>query len=149
MKVLEPTNRAALSVVEVASLCHLSVSRFHALVRLGVFPKAVRSSDGRRAHYPSDLVKRCCEIRATGIGENGSITLFNRPAKRKSASSPKPAQQQPINAELNDSLAELGVIADQQAVVSALNALFPGGIIGVEPSEVTRKVFLFLQRNRR
>jgi hypothetical protein len=149
MKVLEPTNRAALSVVEVASLCHLSVSRFHALVRRGIFPKAVRCSDGGRPHYPSDLVKRCIEIRATGIGENGSVALFNRPAKRRSANSPKPAQQQPINAELIDSLAELGVIADQQAVVSALNALFPGGIIGVEPSEVTRKVFLFLQRNRR
>lgn len=149
MKVLEPTNRAALSVVEVASLCHLSVSRFHALVRLGVFPKAIRSGDGRRAHYPSELVKRCIEIRATGIADNGSIQLFNRPAKRRNTSGSKPQQQEPIHIELIDSLAELGVIADQQAVVSALNALFPSGIIGVEPSEVTRKVFLFLQRNRR
>lgn len=149
MKVLEPTNRAALSAVEVASLCHLSVSRFHALVRRGIFPKAVRSSNGGRPHYPNELVKRCCEIRASGIGDNGSVHLFNRPTKRKKENASKSSQTTSIHSELIDSLAELGVIADPQAVVSALNALFPSGTIGVEPAEITRKVFLFLQRNRR
>jgi hypothetical protein len=149
MKVLDPTYRAALSSVEVAALCHLSVSRFHALVRRGIFPKAVRSSDGGRPHYPNELVKRCCEIRASGIGDNGTVHLFNRPTKRKRGNGSKSTQSSPLHSELIGSLAELGVIADQQAVVSALNALFPSGAIGVEPAEITRKVFLFLQRNRR
>lgn len=149
MKVLEPTNRAALSAVEVAALCHLSVSRFHALVRRGIFPKAVRSSDGGRSHYPSELVKRCCEIRATGIADNGSVHLFNRPTKRKRGNASKSTQHQPMYAELIDSLAKLKVFADQQTVETALNALFPSGIVGVEPAEITRKVFMFLQSNRR
>jgi len=149
MKLLELTNRAALSTVEVAGLCHLSVSRFHSLVRLGIFPRAVRPGDGRRPHYPSDLVKRCIEIRTTGIGDNGSIALFNRPSKRRNTSRPKLQQQEPIHIELIDSLAGLGVVVDQQAVVSALNTVFPSGTSGVEQSEVTRRIFLFLQKNRR
>src|SRR5262245_17249467 len=84
MNVQEPTKKAALSVVEVAALCLLSPSRFHALVRQGVFPKAVKAGQGRRPHYTHELVQRCVEIRSTGIGENGEITLFNRPPKKKS-----------------------------------------------------------------
>ena len=150
MNVQEPTKKAALSVVEVASLCLLSPSRFHSLVRQGVFPKAVKASQGRRPHYTHELVQRCVEIRSTGIGENGQITLFNRPAKKKNDR--KRVAIIPANSEHNaliDALQGLGLSVTGEAVAAAVRNVFPDGISGVEESEITRKVFLFLKGNRR
>jgi len=150
MNVQEPTKKAALSVVEVASLCLLSPSRFHALVRQGVFPKAVKAGQGRRPHYSHELVQRCIEIRSTGIGENGQITLFNRPAKKKPDR--KRAAITPVTSEhdgLIEALQGLGLSVTAEAVALAVRNVFPDGISGVEESEITRKVFLFLKGNRR
>ncbi len=150
MNVQEPTKKAALSVVEVAALCLLSPSRFHALVRQGVFPKAIRTGQGRRPHYPHELVQRCIDIRSTGIGENGQIQLFNRPAKKRSDRK-RPAIT-PVNSEhdgLIDALQGLGLSVTGEAVAVAVRNVFPDGSSGVEESEIIRKVFLFLRGNRR
>ena len=150
MNVQEPTKKAALSVVEVASLCLLSPSRFHALVRQGVFPKAVKAGQGRRPHYTHEIVQRCVEIRSTGIGENGQVTLFNRPAKKKADR--KRTAITPLIAEhegLIDALQELGLSVTGEAFAAAVRNVFPDGISSVEQSEIIRKVFVFLQRNRR
>ena len=150
MNVQEPTKKAALSVVEVASLCLLSPSRFHALCRQGVFPKPVKACQGRRPHYTHELVQRCVEIRSTGIGENGQITLFNRPPKKKADR--KRAAITPATSEhdgLIEALQGLGLSVTGEAVAGAVRNVFPDGISGVEDSEITRKVFLFLKGNRR
>lgn len=68
---------AALSVSDMAARCGLSRSRFHVLVRAGVFPEPRRAA-GRRPHYPPDLIQRCLEVRRTGVGANGTIVMFNR-----------------------------------------------------------------------
>ena len=150
MNVHEPTKKAALSVVEVAALCLLSPSRFHALVRQGVFPKAVKAGQGRRPHYTRELVQRCVEIRSTGIGENGEITLFNRPPKKKAGC--KRTANPVANSEhdgLIEALHGLGLSVSCEAVAAAVQNVFPGGTSGLEESEVIRKVFVFLQRNRK
>lgn len=150
MNVQEPTKKAALSVVEVASLCLLSPSRFHALVRQGVFPKAVKAGLGRRPHYTHELVQRCVEIRSTGIGVNGQITLFNRPAKKKADRKRTPITPATSeHDELLEALQGLGLSVTGEAVAAAVHNVFPDGISGAEASEITRKVFLFLKGNRR
>jgi predicted DNA-binding transcriptional regulator AlpA len=150
MNVQEPTRKAALSVVEVASLCLLSPSRFHALVRQGVFPKAVKAGQGRRPHYTHELVQRCVEIRSTGIGENGQITLFNRPPKKK-ADRKRATITPAVSAHeaLIDALQGLGLSATDEAVAAAVRNVFPTGTSSVEDSEIIRKVFLFLKGNRK
>ncbi|VTR95791.1 unnamed protein product [Gemmata massiliana] len=42
----------------------------------GVFPPPTRTP-GRRPHYPAGLIRRCLDIRRTGVGENG-VVMFNR-----------------------------------------------------------------------
>lgn len=150
MKLLEPSQRAALSVVEVASLCLLSPSRFHALVRQGVFPSAITVDQGRRPYYSHELVQRCVEIRSTGIGENGRITLFNRPAKKrghckKQAITPATSEHDGLITALQG----LGLSVTGEAVAVAVRNVFPIGTAGMEDSEITRKVFLFLKGNCR
>lgn len=150
MNVQEPIKKAALSVVEVAALCLLSPSRFHALVRQGVFPKAVRAGQGRRPHYTHELIQRCIGIRSTGIGENGQVTLFNRPAKKRNdRKRPAITPVTPEHEGLIDALQGLGLSVTGEAVAAAVRNAFPDGISGVEESDIIRKVFVFLQRNRR
>lgn len=67
---------AAASVTDLAALCRLSRSRFHALVLAGVFPPPVRTP-GRRPHYPTALIQQCLDIRRTGVGANGEVAMFN------------------------------------------------------------------------
>ncbi len=147
MNVQEQSKKAALSVVEVAALCRLSPSRFHSLVRQGVFPKAVKASEGRRPHYPHELVQRCIEIRSTGIGENGLVTLFNRPPKKNSARRTMNKSQPSVHDGLIEALQGLGLSVNAESVAMAVQKVFPNGISGVQDSEITRKVFLFLKKN--
>jgi hypothetical protein len=67
----------ALSVTEMAVRCRLSRSRFHALVKLGVFPEPRREA-GRRPYYSAALIEQCLEVRRTGVGVNGEVVMFNR-----------------------------------------------------------------------
>ncbi len=142
----EGTQRAAISVTEMASLCRLSRSRFHALVREGVFPRPVQPGEGKRPYYPQQLIQQCLDIRRTGIGQNGQIVLFNRRSDKKAAPK-RPAATAPT-ADLIESLRALGLTATNEAVAAAVRAVFPGGTEGVDQGEVVRRVFLHLQGRR-
>lgn len=145
MRTVEQT-RAAMSVVEVAALCSLSPSRFHALVKDGFFPKSV-SAQGKRPCYPNQLVQRCIEIRKTGIGENGAVITFNRKLSNRKHRTTKQNVTGSSHQDLISALAQLGIDASDQVVQAALNSIFPGGTDGVSPSEITRKTFLFLKKS--
>jgi predicted DNA-binding transcriptional regulator AlpA len=147
--VSEHSQKAAVSVSEMASLCQLSRSRFHALVREGVFPKPVSGGNGKRPYYTQELIERCLEIRRTGIALSGAIVLFNRPAKRK-ATERKRAATPPSadHADLVESLRSLGLATTGEAVGAAIEKVYPGGVEGVNQGEVIRKVFLHLQGRR-
>ena len=141
--------KAAVSVSEMANLCRLSRSRFHALVRDGVFPKPVPKAQGKRPYYTADLIRQCLEIRQTGIGLNGKIVLFNRPATKRAAR--KPACKSAATTEhvaLIEALRSLGLVATVEAVGAAVQALFPGGTAGVAEGEVIRQVFLHLRKKQ-
>ena len=145
----EGSQRAAVSVSEMASLCQLSRSRFHALVREGIFPRAVQPGEGKRPYYTQELIQQCLDIRRTGIGQNGQVVLFNRRTgkkadRKRSTTQPPPAE----HPELVESLRSLGLTVTGQAVAAAVQAVFPGGIEGVDQGEVIRKVFLHLQGRR-
>ena len=145
----EESQRAAVSVSEVASLCQLSRSRFHTLVRDGVFPRPVQPGEGKRPYYTQELIRQCLDIRKTGIGRNGQIVLFNR-RTGKTAARKRPAAQQPAadHAGLVESLRSLGLTVPHEAVAAAVRAVFPGGAEGVDQGEIVRKVFLHLQGRR-
>jgi hypothetical protein len=132
-----------------ASLCQLSRSRFHALVREGVFPRPVQPGEGKRPYYTPELITRCLEIRKTGIGQDGKAVLFNRRSDKK-ADRKRPAAQ-PLAADhagLVESLRGLGLAATGEAVAAAVQAVFPGGTEGLDQGEVVRRVFLHLQGRR-
>jgi predicted DNA-binding transcriptional regulator AlpA len=145
----EGSERAAVSVSEMASLCQLSRSRFHTLVREGIFPPAVQPGEGKRPYYTQELIQQCLDIRRSGIGANGEVVLFNRRTTKK-ADRKRPAGQQPTpeHPELVESLRALKLHVTGEAVAAAVQAVFPGGVEGVEQVEVVRKVFLHLQARR-
>lgn len=112
-KVPTGSEKAAVSVSDMAALCHLSRSRFHALVRDCVFPKP-RQDGGRRPYYPHDLIQKCLDIRRTGIGANGQVVLFNRrtaPPVPPASKAKSPAPATASHPELVESLRSLGLAA--------------------------------------
>lgn len=143
------SQRAAVSVSEMASLCQLSRSRFHTLVREGIFPSPVQPGESKRPYYTQDLIQQCLDIRRTGIGQNGQVVLFNRRSTRKGdrkrTAARKPTREYP---ELVESLRALKLNVTGEAVAAAVETVFPGGTEGVEQVEVVRKVFLYLQGRR-
>lgn len=146
MSMTESIQKAAISVTEVASLCRLSPSRFHALVRKGVFPRPIQPGQGSRSYYNHELAQKCLEIRNTGIGQDGRIVLFNRPAKSKPERkrlTTKPAAAD--HADLIEALRSLGMATTGEAVTGAVHALYPGGVGTADQGEVIRRVFLHLQ----
>ena len=154
MSVQEPSKKAFVSVIEMAEMIGLSKSRFHALVRRGVFPKPVLHESCKRPVFNLESQRKCLEIRQTGIGNDGQPVLFNR--MRKNGQPRKQRQQQPIteprpaddHAELIDSLKSLGVATTSEAVAKALAEIYPNGREGIEPGEVIRKVFLHLRAKK-
>lgn len=146
--VSEGSQRAAVSVSEMASLCQLSRSRFHALVREGIFPRPVQPGEGKRPYYTQELIQQCLDIRRTGIGQNGQVVLFNRRTGKKSDRKRLPAQTTTGHPELVESLRSLGLTVTGETVAAAVQAIFPGGVEGVDQGEVVRKVFLHLQGRR-
>ena len=146
MPVPEASRKAATSVRETATLCLLSRSRFHSLVRQGVFPPPVQGGEGRRPFYTQELLQRCLEIRSTGIGQDGKVVLFNRPAKKKGdRKRPSAIPATPAHADLIESLRALGLTATSEAVDAAVRSVFPDGTTGLDQGEVIRRVFLHLQ----
>jgi len=143
----DPSEKAALSVAEVAGLCLLSRSRFAALVKAGVFPPPARRPPCKRPFYPREVALKCVEIRRTGIGLAGQVVLFNRkPASRQKAASP-PAPVVPP--EVLEAVRSLGLAVTPQAVAGAVAALYPDGLAGLDQGDVIRQVFLHLQGGKK
>ena len=155
MSVQEPSRKAFVSVIEMAEMIGLSKSRFHALIRGGVFPKAILHECCKRPVFNLELQARCCEIRATGIGLSGQPVVFNRmrasrkPRQQRQPQPPttekRPADDQ--HADLVDALKSLGLIATNEAVAQAVAEI--GVDDGMERGEVIRKVFLNLRAKKK
>jgi hypothetical protein len=150
VSVQEPSDKAALSVSEVAALCLLSRSRFHVLVRAGIFPGPVLNESSKRPYYTQELAQKCVEIRRTGIGQNGQVVLFNRKPKKPGA---KPKATTPAapqgHQELVEAIKSLGLNVTADAVAGAIAKLYPGGIEKLDQGEVIRKLFLHLQGGKK
>lgn len=146
--VSDESERAAVAVSAVAAMCQLSRSRFHSLVRAGVFPKPVQPGGGKRPYYTPELVRQCLDIRRTGIGADGKVVMFNRRPEKKPERQPPAAPPSAEHPELVESLKALGLAVTGGVVGAAVEALFPGGTGGVEHGELVRRVFLHLQAKR-
>jgi len=125
-----------------AEMVGLSKSRFHVLMKQGVFPLPVQNESCKRPVFDLKLQQKCLEIRRTGIGENGKPVLFNR-KRRKGRQVSKPVGNE--HAEIVEALKSLGLAAPAEAVAEALRQLYPGGFSQVDQGEVIRQVFLRLQ----
>lgn len=150
----QPSSKAFISCREMAEIINLSESRFHALIKSGVFPKPQRHGSCKRPVFNLELQQKVVEIRATGIGLSGPV-LFNRMrANRKPRKQRQP--QQPIteprpaddHAGLIDALKSLGLTATNEAVAKALAEIYPNGVQGIDQGEVIRKVFLHLRAKK-
>lgn len=145
MNIPEKPTKAVVSVREMAEMCLLSRSRFHALIQASVFPRPVRTESCKRPIYDLELQQKCLDIRRTGIGLNGPV-LFNR----KSKTPGKKARPRLTNdhADLIASLKSLGLQATAEAVDIALRELFPSGWEEVDEGQRVRQVFLHLQKKK-
>jgi hypothetical protein len=154
MTVQQSSTKAAATLTEVAALCQLSRSRFHDLVKAGVFPKPVHNAATKRPIYTRDLIDKCLQIRETGIGLDGRIIVFNR---RRASPAPRRVQRPPVATAPKESaytplvtgLRSLGMldVAESQ-VEKIVTALFPGGIAGRDLGDVIRAVFLELKKQQ-
>lgn len=151
MNVSEVTTKVAVTVGEMAEMCQISRSRWYEMVDAGVFPKPIRLPSVKRPVYDRELITKCLEIRATGIGLNGPV-LFNRRSKKASLpkAKPLPAKAEAVDPAIEpivDAIKALGVTTTPQAVCDAVAVLYPTGITGSQ-GDVIRKTFLYLQGKR-
>ena len=148
MSAPQPSMKSAVTVTEMAEMCLISRSRFYDLIEAGVFPKPVQHPSTKRPMYDRGLQEKCLEIRQACIGMNGLPVLFNRRPKKTAQPRPqrKPEpEKSPEHPELLDALKGLGLGATPHAVAEAVAILFPGGLAGLDPGDVIRKVFMHLQ----
>src|SRR5438094_10109452 len=116
------TMKAAVSVSEMCEMCSISRSRWYEMVASGVFPKPIQLASMKRPVYDRTLQEKCLEIRATGIGMNGSPVLFNRKSKKAGLSKQKPmrpAREQRLDPAIGpvlDGIKGLGLSPTHQAV---------------------------------
>jgi hypothetical protein len=154
MSVQEQSQKAFVSVVEMATMLNLSKSRFHALIRGGVFPKPLRHESCKRPVFDLELQRKCMETRQTGIGHNGQPVLFNRmrangkPRKRRQSRSGHGRPIHDEHADLIEALKSLGLTVANEAVGRALSELYPNGALGIDQGEVIRSVFLHLRAKK-
>ena len=150
MSAPEPSRKAFVSVIEMAEMIGLSKSRFHALVRTGVFPRPVQQQSCKRPVFDLDSQQKCLEIRQTGIGNNGQPVLFNRMRATRKPKTQRQSQQ-PIleprqdHIELVEALRSLGMVTTNDAVAKAVTEIYPNGAEQIDQGEKIRRVFLLLR----
>jgi len=132
-------------------MCSLSRSRWYEMVEAGIFPEPVRLPSTKRPIYDQELIAKCLEIRATGVGLSGPV-LFNRKsethAKKNGKKLERKSPADPHIEEIVDSVKALGITTSQDLVREALSNLFPNGITGTAQGDVIRQVFLHLQTKK-
>ena len=143
--------KSVVSVTAMAKMVGLSRSRFYQLIGTA-FPKPQYGKETGRPFYDEDQQQVCLDVRRRNCGIDGKPILFY--AKGHRAESPRRAKKpaRPTtrvanqHADLIESLGGLGLDASASQVSETLTELFPSGISGVDEAEVTRSVFLHLQR---
>jgi hypothetical protein len=150
MSVQQSSQKAFISVVEMAESLSLSKSRFFGLMKAGVFPRPIQHESCKRPVFDLELQQKCLEIRRTGIGHHGQPVLFNR--MRVSGRPPKRRQVQPTaetrpddHADLVEAMKSLGMAATSEAVGKAVAEIYPAGVQSVSQGEIIRRLFLHLR----
>lgn len=147
------SEKAAVSVAEMARMVGLSRGRFYQLIG-STFPHPIYDATTRRPFYDPDLQAACLEVRRRNCGVDGKPVLFYakrtplvpsgrplRPTKKKA--SPPVSDQ---HSDLMDGLRALGLVAATSSQVDvAVKSLYPTGVNGTDQGEVLRAVFLHLR----
>ncbi len=144
--------KAVVTVSQMARMVGLSRARFYQLVKAGVFPRPVYFVANRRPFFDEEMQKVCLEVRRRNCGINGQPVLFyavgHLPQKSGVVSKrfPKPANPKADHADIIEGLAALGLNPTAQQVQSAVQTLYPTGIIHHDRGDVLRSIFLHLKR---
>lgn len=158
----ECSQKAAVSVSEAASLCGLSRTHFHALIKDAVFPPPCYDLRTRKPFYPREVLEECLRVRQTNVTTDGRVVLFyqrrqqptrapatpGRRARASAATSVSPASPT-RHGPLVDGLRSLGLAAttDEQ-VDDALGICFPSGVGVASEGEVLRTLWRHLRRSQ-
>jgi len=143
--------KAVVSVAEMARMVGLSRARFYQLIG-SAFPWPVYNVSTRRPFYVEEAQRLCLEVRRRNCGIDGKPIMFysrRLPTAPLNSKPRKPATRQKPEShhDLIHALRGLGLTAvTNDQVATAIKESFPGGIAGVDPSEVIRVVFVHLKR---
>jgi hypothetical protein len=144
--------KSSVSVAEMSRMVGLSRTRFHQLVKEGVFPSPIYSIHTKHPFFTEEMQAVCLEVRRRNCGIDGRAVLFY--ARRFGTPNPKPAKKKatPVKAngqfnELVEGVRCLGLTTVTTAQVeSAVRKCFPNGRGGVDDGAVLRAVFLHIKR---
>jgi hypothetical protein len=144
----EIQTREAVTITEMAAMVELSRSRFHQLVKSGVFPPPVYDPRTRRPYYTPGQQRAILDVRDSNCGVDGKPVLFY--STRSKAAAPKPKLGRvPISESLIQvvgGVRSLGLQPSRKQVDAVLRQLYPGGVSGVAMVELVKTVFLELKR---
>jgi hypothetical protein len=144
--------KAVVSVAEMARMVGLSRARFYQLIGTA-FPHPVYCVSTRRPFYDELAQTTCLEVRRRNCGIDGRPIMFyarrlpTAPPSSRPRKLPVTRPKLDGHADLIEALRGLGltnVSTDQ--VTTAIKEMFPGGIAGVDQSEVIRGVFVKIKR---
>ena len=145
----QQSNKAAVSIAEMARMVGLSRSRFYQLVGTAM-PQPNRDEHGR-PYYDADQQQICLNVRHRNCGINGKPVLFYaaRIATRAPTVKRQAKPRQAPAAEYEEILAGvqgLGLTTTAVQVAEAVKQIYPNGVSGTDPGQVIRDVFLSIRR---
>lgn len=145
---MNESEKAAVTVAEMARMCSLSRSRFYQLIG-SAFPEPSRDDRGR-PFYDAEQQAVCLDVRRRNYGIDGRPILFYAPRHSAPVPRRKPKPKTASTSryvEIVDGVRALGLTTVTAAEVeTVIKRLFPSGTDGVDPGEVIRSVFLSIKR---